>query len=218
MSQPNYYAIIPAEIRYDKNLSASEKLFYAEITALTQMNGKCLASNSYFAELYGVANSTISLWVSNLAKSGHVHIQYEYDGKQIVKRYISIETPVGLRQIAQSEGSQKSEGVVRKSEGGSQKIRRGYSENQKENNTLTESNTTPTESNSNGRAKFSPPSVDDVLSLMKDRRQSELFVSYYASVGWKVGKNPMKDWRSAVRGWMARNNIKPEEQLYGDVI
>jgi hypothetical protein len=147
MSNPNYYALIPASIRYDKDLSPSEKLFFAEITALTNMNGKCFASNSYFASLYGVANSTISLWVGNLAKKGHVDVDYIYDGKQITKRYISITNPMGLHQFTAEIGSQKSDGVVRKSEGGSQKIERGYSENPKDNNTLTESNTTPTESN-----------------------------------------------------------------------
>ncbi len=27
------------------------------------------------------------------------------------------------------------------------------------------------------------------------------FVDFYASKGWKVGKNPMKDWQAAVRTW-----------------
>ena len=27
------------------------------------------------------------------------------------------------------------------------------------------------------------------------------FVDYYTANGWKVGKNPMKDWRAAVRTW-----------------
>lgn len=147
MANPNYYALIPASIRYDKDLSPSEKLFFAEITALTNMNGKCFASNSYFASLYGVANSTISLWVGNLAKRGHIDVDYIYDGKQITKRYISITNPMGLHQFTAEIGSQESDGVVRKSEGGSQKIGGGYSENPKDNNTLTESNTTPTESN-----------------------------------------------------------------------
>ena len=155
MANPNYYALIPASIRYDKDLSPSEKLFFAEITALTNMNGKCFASNSYFASLYGVANSTISLWVGNLAKRGHIDVDYIYDGKQITKRYISITNPMGLHQFTAEIGSQESDGVVRKSEGGSQKIGGGYSENPKDNNTLTESNTTFTKSNTKTRSVYS---------------------------------------------------------------
>ena len=30
---------------------------------------------------------------------------------------------------------------------------------------------------------------------------AERFVDYYTANGWKVGKNPMKDWKAAVRNW-----------------
>lgn len=36
---PSYYSIIPATIRYDKELKANEKLLYGEITALAQVQG-----------------------------------------------------------------------------------------------------------------------------------------------------------------------------------
>ena len=53
MEQPSYYAIIPAKIRYDSRLTASEKLLYGEITAMCNQEGYCWATNEYFAELYG---------------------------------------------------------------------------------------------------------------------------------------------------------------------
>lgn len=31
-------------------------------------------------------------------------------------------------------------------------------------------------------------------------------MAYYESNGWRVGKNPMKDWRAAARNWNARHN------------
>ena len=49
--KPNYYAIIPAEVRYSKVLTPNAKLLYAEITALCNMNGKCTASTEYFCRL-----------------------------------------------------------------------------------------------------------------------------------------------------------------------
>jgi hypothetical protein len=30
------------------------------------------------------------------------------------------------------------------------------------------------------------------------------FHAYYSSVGWKVGKNPMKNWKAAAAGWLMR--------------
>ncbi len=90
--QPSYYAILTANVRYDNNLTDSEKLLYAEITTLTHFTGRCFASNKYFANLYGVSKETISRRVSNLKKQGYlkVMITYKKDSKEIDKRYIQI--------------------------------------------------------------------------------------------------------------------------------
>ena len=46
-NKKNYYAVIPAEVRYSKNLKANEKLMYGELTALANEKGYCYASNEY---------------------------------------------------------------------------------------------------------------------------------------------------------------------------
>lgn len=95
--KPNYYSIIPATVRYDKDLKANEKLLYGEITALAQMQGYCWASNSYFAELYGVSKETVSRWISKLDKKGYIRtkVLYVENSKQIDKRFIYIsDTPI----------------------------------------------------------------------------------------------------------------------------
>jgi hypothetical protein len=38
---------------------------------------------------------------------------------------------------------------------------------------------------------------------------AESFHDFYTSKGWKIGKDPMKDWRAAARNWERRNNPKP---------
>ena len=68
MEQPNYYSILTADVRYDKELTPNAKLLYSEITALSNKTGACWASNGYFAELYNVSKITISRWVNQLAK------------------------------------------------------------------------------------------------------------------------------------------------------
>lgn len=87
----NYYAIIPAFVRYNKDLKSTEKLLYGEITALSNKNGYCYANNRYFAELYGVTNETISRWLSHLQKLKFVKMQVIRDSKQaVISRHIYI--------------------------------------------------------------------------------------------------------------------------------
>ena len=88
----SYYAIIPANVRYDKNLTANAKLLYEEITALCNKRGYCWATNSYFADLYDVSKMTISKWIKSLVDCGYIksEIIYKNDTKEIESRYITI--------------------------------------------------------------------------------------------------------------------------------
>lgn len=89
---PNYFAVIPAEVRYDDRLIANAKLLYAEITALCNMNGCCSATNDYFAKLYKVSKISISKWISQLCEFGYIssEIVYREGSKEILNRYIRI--------------------------------------------------------------------------------------------------------------------------------
>lgn len=62
------------------------------------------------------------------------------------------------------------------------------------------------------RTRFLPPKVEEVRAYCHEqgytRVDPERFIDYYQSNGWKVGKNPMKDWKAAVRGWNGRDKDK----------
>ena len=88
MNTPSYYAILPSDVRYDSQLSSSEKLLYAELTALCSKYGYCWASNSYFSELYNVNKNTVSSWVSSLAKRGYVQIDVDRSKGNLRKVYL----------------------------------------------------------------------------------------------------------------------------------
>lgn len=86
----SYYAIIPANVRYDTNIVPNAKLLYGEITALCNEKGFCWANNSYFAELYGVSKETISRWVNQLVANKYITrvIEYKEGTNEIVNRYL----------------------------------------------------------------------------------------------------------------------------------
>ena len=71
------------------------------------------------------------------------------------------------------------------------------------------------------RTRFSPPSVQEIEDYCREKGfllDAERFVDYYASIGWRVGKNPMKDWRAAVRTWVKKDTPKPEPENCGYVL
>jgi hypothetical protein len=65
--------------------------------------------------------------------------------------------------------------------------------------------------------RFIPPTLEEIKSFILEKKyavNAEKFFNYYASNGWKVGKNKMKDWKAAVRTWQQNEyerNAKPIE-------
>lgn len=90
--QKAYYAIIPANVRYDKDLAPNAKLLYGEITALCNEKGYCWATNQYFAELYHVSDRTIKNWISQLTDKGYIQrsVKYREGTKEIEQRKLFI--------------------------------------------------------------------------------------------------------------------------------
>jgi hypothetical protein len=89
--QPNYYTVISADVRYDKNLSLLEKLLYAEIIALTNKEGYCWASNQYFARLFDKNDKYISSKINHLAKLGYLKMNIDRAGGNSRKIWIPIQ-------------------------------------------------------------------------------------------------------------------------------
>lgn len=96
--QKSYYAIIPANVRYDKDLAPNAKLLYGEITALCNEKGYCWASNQYFAELYGVSVLSVKRWVNSLVNKGYVYrtLTYKPNSKEVDKRILSIDSGIKI--------------------------------------------------------------------------------------------------------------------------
>lgn len=85
---PSYYSILTSDVRYSKTLTDLEKLLFSEITALSNKNGYCSATNTYFSRLYSKSKGTISRSISDLKDEGFINVVLEREGKQIKSRKI----------------------------------------------------------------------------------------------------------------------------------
>jgi hypothetical protein len=68
----NNYAILPAAVRYDKNLSHGAKLLYAEITAASDFTGSCEDDIKYFGKVLDVDSRTVRRWRDQLCDASHI--------------------------------------------------------------------------------------------------------------------------------------------------
>lgn len=93
-----YYAVIPATVRYDKDLPANAKLLYGEITALCHEKGYCWAQNQYFADLYGVSILSVKRWINALVDKEYVFrtLTYKPNSKEVDKRYLSLKPGIEI--------------------------------------------------------------------------------------------------------------------------
>lgn len=94
--RPGYYAIIPADVRYDDQIPPNAKLLYGEISALIGKDGFCFATNQYFADIYGCTPVTIARLVGKLEQAGYIRRETERDKSgQVVRRklYLSVSMP-----------------------------------------------------------------------------------------------------------------------------
>ena len=92
-NRQSYYCVVPWHILNDKKISATAKLIYAEITALSNKEGYCWASNGHFAKIFGITDNRVSKLISDLKKKKYVYI--EIDKKAGNKRFIWIRPPIG---------------------------------------------------------------------------------------------------------------------------
>ena len=180
--KPNYYAIIPAEVRYSKALTPNAKLLYAEITALCNMNGKCTASTQYFCRLYEVSRGAVQNWLKMLDDNGYIDrtVIYRQGSREIMHRYINLKDK------------------------GSVKI-------MTDNTNINITNTNLTDSNKKAFFKKPTlDEVKNYCILRKNNIEAEAFIDFYESKGWQIGKETMKSWKACVRTWESREKNKPK--------
>ena len=189
MNKPNYYAVIPANVRYDKTLTPNAKLLYAEITALCNMNGKCTASTKYFCTIYEVSRISVQKWLKILEDKNYIKRVniYKQGSKEIETRIITLVNDSSKEKLTN-------------------------------NTNINITNTNITYSNKKNFKKPNKIEVKIYCIERQNRVDFESFYDFYESKGWMVGKNKMKDWKAAVRTWERRENKKQSSSKLNEQI
>ena len=88
--KPGYWAVLPAQVRYDPAIPPNAKLLYAEISSLTDARGYCYAANAYFERLYELSARTVSRLIRALAEAGYIRVEDDGGGKTKRKIYAGV--------------------------------------------------------------------------------------------------------------------------------
>ena len=70
------------------------------------------------------------------------------------------------------------------------------------------------------RTRFVKPSLDELKAYNEEKQLNvdcERFMDYYEANGWKAGRNPMKDWKAAMRNWARNDQSRKKEEPYYDL-
>lgn len=200
------FVLIPAAVLDDRRIKAAEKIFFAEIMALSNNTGYCYATNTYFRALYDVSVTTLQGWLANLKKCGYVKIDIiRNDDNSVKERRI---TPYCLDFAPYTENLGESPEIL--GEPSPKNLLNPPPKNRQENNTIL-NNTSKNKRESTREAR--PKSIEDVRAYCRERNNRvnvDRWYAHYESNGWKVGRNPMKDWKAAIRKWEADDGYGPQ--------
>ena len=141
--------------------------------------------------------------INSLAAKGCISL-YDVDGKS----YFWFPTWASHQRIQtkKSKFPEPENGIPRKSTV-------SHRESPPESNPIqSESESNPNPKESVPRKRFTPPAREELEQFILENGLNvdpQAFLDYYESNGWKVGNNPMKDWKAAARSWSRRESARP---------
>ena len=203
------YCTIQGWMIEDLHLAGNELIVYATIYGFCRDGQNWYKlSQDYVAKWAGITTRGLRKILTSLKEKGLLRMRN--DGTGGCSEYITLKPS-----ILPAEGAELSSGGAEQSSGGCgtqfQGVRNSVpggaelSSAPTSNNNIYNNNYNNMGNASENRAKkFVKPSIEQISDYCKERQNRidpQKFFDYYESNGWKVGKNPMKDWKAAVRTW-----------------
>ena len=198
-------------------LKGNELLIYALIAGFCQDGvSECWTSQETMAEWCGgISTRAVRDILQNLITKKLItkkeclnkNVKYSYKVVEIVPELSSNEQEVfSTQQEVFSGGDRNFFPVVQELSSGNNKIDNIY-DNKIDNKTIKEKKEIKEKKKDLPETKervFKKPSVAEISSYCQERNNNinpEQFYDYYEANGWKINRNPMKDWKATVRNW-----------------
>lgn len=194
----SYYAVIPADVLYDDDLTSNEKLLYGIISNLCNAQGYCWASNFYLSSLMNCSERAIQNWILNLVN----------------KEYLARETVDEQRKLYITGGRTYIRGGVNVDSWGDE---RSFTHNNiKEYTNINIKK--EKEIYKEKKESFIPPTLDEIASYCKERKNNvdaKKFFDYYSVSNWKdrEGKK-VKNWKQKIITWENKQQPVKEDVVY----
>jgi hypothetical protein len=183
----------------------TESCFYLRGNKVVVKRGQIARSQQNLAERWGWSRGKVDRFLNEL-ENEHKIIQQ----KSRLITLISIVNYDNLCKTIQQTEQQIEQQTVQQI--GQQTVQRNNKDNknnkEKNNNINSSNEECDVVEKSKTATRFSPPTKEEVEKFIEENGynvDATRFVDFYESKGWFVGKNKMKDWKAAVRGWNARD-------------
>ena len=192
----NWYAVLPAQVLLSKELTDKQKLLIALISNLSNERGYCFASNKYLGDCLDCSESTIKDHLKKLEDMtilGRIIKLKENGDFEYRSLVINIEIPRPEKTTTSAE-----------------KLANPSARKLAHNNIVINNKDIIDNKLYTDNKKFVKPTPKEVNDYAKEidfKLDGDYFCDWNEARGWLVSKNPMKDWKAAIRTWK-RNSSK----------
>lgn len=207
----SWYAVITAEILYNKELTDKQKILMAVISNLSNEQGYCFATNKFLGNLLNCDALTVSRNLSFLEEKKYINrVMVLNEDGSLKYRALTVLPPELKNQGGYDETYRGVVDFVNTPIGANVNHNNIYTNNKYKNK---KKGIDFLQLHGNTKT-FEKPTEADVQQYCMEKKlnvDAATFVNFYESKGWFVGKNKMKDWMAACRTWhLKAKNSHPQ--------
>lgn len=175
---------IPKEIWLNKDLTFQEKIILVEIDSYDDGQVGCFATNKHFVNNFGINSSRISQIIQSLQRKNYITITYDFNGKEIIKRYLHINRPP----YPPKEGMSKINiGMLKNEMGVCQFDKGGYVKKLKDNNTYI-NNTINNNKENNKKKYYENEELNNIFTEFLELRKKIKAVNTERAINMLINK------------------------------